>query len=103
MGFAFGIGAVLALSVFWGGFAAMTLWGWFAVPLGVKAITYWQAIGLKCLVDAFVGVQADSVIKGSATRGEAIQKGLLWGALTPTALLAVGWAAHWLMVQEIIR
>ena len=36
-----------------GGIALKTLWLWFAVPLGVPAISFWHAMGLNGLVAAF--------------------------------------------------
>lgn len=38
MGVVLGVVAAFALYIFWGGYVAATLWGWFVVPLGVMAI-----------------------------------------------------------------
>jgi hypothetical protein len=37
--------ALGAINLFWGRFAAATLWGWLAVPLGVPSISFWHAAG----------------------------------------------------------
>jgi len=45
------IGGLRTLADAWG---FMMLWGWFVVPLGLPAITFWHAVGL----DLFVGMVA---------------------------------------------
>ena len=41
------------------GVALQDLWGWFVVPLGVSAITFWHALGFSTLISALTA-QADS-------------------------------------------
>lgn len=53
LGVLIGVAAVMAVGIFWGGYVAATLWGWFMVPLGVSAIGYWHAVGLGSLMAAF--------------------------------------------------
>lgn len=98
MGILFGVVATFALYIFWGGFVAATLWGWFVVPLGVMAITYWHAVGLTCVVAAFAGLKGDDSIKESESLGEGVAKAAFTAALIPAFLLAMGWFAHTHMV-----
>lgn len=42
------LGAILALHVF----ALTVLWRWHVVPLGVKEISPWHALGLMCVLSA---------------------------------------------------
>lgn len=86
-----GLAVALGLYVFWGGYVAFTLWGWFVVPLGVKAITYWHAVGLGCAFAAFAGVKIGSGTEKPYEQKEA--EALFFAAATPAALLAVGWFA----------
>lgn len=41
--------------IFLHAFTISALWGWFVVPLGVKAISYVHAYGLALLVSVFMG------------------------------------------------
>jgi len=77
--------------VFWGAYVASLLWGWFAVPLGVTAITYWHAVGLWCLVAAFIGVRNDNDEK--ETMAYIAWKSAGMNAFMPAVLLAIGWLA----------
>lgn len=94
MGVLFGIIASFALFVFWGGYVAATLWGWFVVPLGVMAISYWHAVGLTCVMAAFAGVKSDEDTEDSESIGEGVAKATFKGALIPALLLGMGWVAH---------
>lgn len=94
MGVVLGIVIAFALYVFWGGYVAATLWEWFVVPLGVKAITYWHAVGLTCVVAAFAGVKNDDNIKETDSLSEVVTKSILIAVLIPAFLLVMGWFAH---------
>jgi len=37
----------------WWSFAIMVLWNWFLVPLGVMQISFWNTMGLGCLIGMF--------------------------------------------------
>ena len=93
MGAILGIVVVFALYVFWGGYVASTLWGWFVVPLGVKAITYWHAVGLTCVTGAFIGVRNDKSDESESV-GDVVGKSILMMLFFPAFLLAVGWFAN---------
>ncbi|WP_277594426.1 hypothetical protein [Pseudomonas chlororaphis] len=94
MGILLGIVTVFALFVFWAGYVVSTLWGWFVVPLGVVAINYWHAVGLMCIVSAFVGVKADEDVADSDSLGEGVAKACVKSLLLPAFLLCMGWLAH---------
>ncbi|BCS42937.1 MULTISPECIES: hypothetical protein [Pseudomonas] len=94
MGVVLGLVATFVLYIFWGGYVAATLWGWFVVPLGVMAITYWHAVGLTCVVGALVGVRADEDTNDSEALGDAVAKSVLKAAIILAMLLAMGWFAH---------
>lgn len=51
-----GLALIFLLAIF-SGFTISTLWGWFVVPLGVKAISYANAYGLAILVSVFMGMR----------------------------------------------
>ncbi|WP_343177070.1 hypothetical protein [Pseudomonas sp. 4810-S13] len=94
MGVALGVVVAFALNIFWGGYVAATLWGWFVVPLGVMAITYWHAVGLTCVVAAFARVKNDDSIKEPESLGEGVAKSVFMAVIIPAILLATGWFAH---------
>jgi hypothetical protein len=52
-----GIGMVTVMIVLalFGAFTISTLWAWFVVPLGVKAVTTAHAYGLSVIVSVFMG------------------------------------------------
>jgi hypothetical protein len=81
----------LFLMIFWGGYVASVLWGWFVVPLGVSSITFWHAAGLMCVTRAFVGSCASS--NDEAHPGLDIWKEVFLLAMMPLVLLAIGWLA----------
>lgn len=101
MGILLGIVAVVALFVFWTGYVVATLWGWFVVPLGVVAINYWHAVGLMCIVSAFVGIKADEDVAESDSLGEGVVKACVKSFLLPALLLCMGWLAHSQMPQPL--
>lgn len=91
MGAVFGIFATCLLFIFWGGYVTSILWGWFVVPLGVMAITYWHAVGLSCVVAAFIGVRSDN--DKDESLAESAWKSAYMNAAMPAVMLAIGWFA----------
>jgi len=87
----FGICTTLLLFIFWGAYVASVLWGWFAVPLGVKPITYWHAVGLWCLLAAFIGLRSDD--DKDQTMAYTAWKSAGMNVAMPAVLLAFGWLA----------
>lgn len=79
------------ISIFWGGYVTATLWGWFMVPLGVKAITYWHAVGLGALFSVFMGSRGTGNKEEDAA--EAATLSIFASAVIPAILLAFGWLA----------
>jgi hypothetical protein len=55
------------------GFTIATLWGWFVVPLGVKAISYANAYGLAILSSVFMGIR----ISGEASSKDIVVKNVI--------------------------
>ncbi len=94
MGILFGIIVVFALFIFWAGYVAATLWGWFVVPLGVVAISYWHAVGLVCVAAAFIGIKSDEDIAASDSLGEGVAKACVKSFLMPALVLCIGWLVH---------
>lgn len=90
------------VTIFWGGYVASTLWGWFVVPLGVMAISYWHAVGLICVVRLFVGVKGK---ERKETDTQDIEKEIVKEApkyiikalADPAFLLGIGALAHHFM------
>lgn len=82
----------VGITIFWGGWVGATLWGWFIVPLGVRAIGYWHSVGLSLLFFLLTGLRAS---KEYDDIHKTIAAGLLNSALIPAICLALGWLA-WL-------
>lgn len=73
----------------------MTLWGWFLVPLGVPAITFWHASGLGALLGVFLGPRGISrTSEGPRTMDSEITYHLCCAVLIPLFSLLSGWVAH---------
>lgn len=92
-----GFALVTALQIFWGGFVASSLWGWFVVPLGLSAISYWHAVGLCCLLTLFVGGQPPADDR-TDIRDDILYEALA-AVLKPAFMLLVGWVAYHQLVQ----
>lgn len=84
---------VWALNLFWGGFVAATLWGWFAVPLGAPGITFWHAAGLTALLSVFLGSRGMPVPDKSQA-GTLMLLSILYSVFVPLFGLIAGWVAH---------
>ncbi|KSQ21707.1 hypothetical protein APB26_32520 [Pseudomonas aeruginosa] len=84
---------MVSITIFWGGAVAAILWGWFVVPLGVDAVSYWQAVGLGCLSALLLQRQLPGNDKTSLQ--EDVLSGLAESALKPGFVLLVGWVAHY--------
>lgn len=90
----------LVVGVFMNGWVGMTLWGWFAVPLGVVPIGLWHAVGLAGLVRLLVGTSRryeqdkdESLLKMSLSS-------LAYSVLVPLISLGLGWCTHQLMLAN---
>ena len=92
MGVLVGFVGILLIQIFWGGYVAATLWGWFMVPLGVVAITYWHAVGLGSLLSVYLGSRGTSS-NSDESLGEVLLKGLLLSVIIPLVSLGLGWLA----------
>lgn len=90
MGYLFVFVITALITIFWGGFVTATLWGWFMVPLGVKAITYWHAVGLGALFGVFTGSRG---LQKEGEAGDIVLYGLVMAAAIPAVCLAFGWLA----------
>lgn len=88
----FTILAAYLIGVFLGGYAIATLWGWFIVPIGVRAISFAQAAGLQTLLLLAMGSRGANDKPFDATRT------LLIALLHPTFALGVGFCTHWIML-----
>jgi len=80
----------IVVGLFWGGFVTSTLWNWFAVPLGVVAIGYGQAIGLSCLAQCLVGSKTLSTTADEDFT-EAAFRSFAGVVFIPAVSLFVGW------------
>lgn len=81
-----------SIGIFWGGYVASTLWAWFLVPLGVKAITYWHAAGISALLGVFLGSRGLRENKKESLTDSA-WFGLFSGLIIPLLCLGIGWIA----------
>lgn len=81
--------------VFWNGYVTSNLWLWFMVPLGVKAITYWHAVGLAALLSSFLSIfsiqLADS--RDDESFLKMASRYLMLSVSIPSILFIVGWLA----------
>lgn len=78
------------LLMYWG-WSASILWGWFAVPLGAKALTAFQCGSIILLL----GVFRNSHVPSNGQKGEQIEK-ITFVMVAPLSALAVGWLLrHW--------
>jgi hypothetical protein len=83
---------IFLLGIFWGGFVAATLWGWFMIPLGVKAIGYWHAVGLAALLNVLLGSRGINKTHDENVQYIAI-KGLFYATIIPLFCLGLGYLA----------
>jgi len=86
---------VLVAGIFLYAFVLLLFWNWFVVPLGLKPLVYWHALGLSLFV---------SFLRGSADRGkEETRNAQDWkrtckGGYVSLAFFWVsGWLVHVLM------
>ncbi|KVP17288.1 hypothetical protein [Burkholderia ubonensis] len=94
MGIAIAVPILWLIGVFWGGFVASTLWGWFMVPLGVVGINYWHAAGLAALLSVFLGGRGMSQADDKSDLGKEITFGFVCAVAIPLLALLAGWIAH---------
>lgn len=87
----------IAAGIALNGWALMTLWGWFVVPLGPPAVGLWHALGLSLLCQMLTA-RRPAPKRGDET-GLRHQLGLLaYAVLIPLLALGLGWCAHQLML-----
>ncbi len=86
--FAFGLGC-------WYAFAAMTMWNWFLVPLGVMVIGFWNMMGFGCLVGMFTVSFAKTYTLKRTSKEKAGDLGML--IISPAFALLLGWIYQMLM------
>ena len=76
------------------GWAVMTLWAWFVVPLGAPALTIWHAVGVSLIVGLLTyQVQYEPADEANE---------LFWtrfstAILAPLICVGWGWLWHWAM------
>lgn len=78
-----GVIACLSLLHIWTGFVLSIMWGWFAVPLGLPAISIPMAIGLALTGKMMLGFRG-----GKAENG---MKAWINTICVPLFALAIGW------------
>jgi hypothetical protein len=82
----------MAISIFWGGYVASVLWGWFIVPLGVTAISYAHAVGIAAVLSTFLGSRGMQASNSEGETAEGIMiMSIIYAVFIPAANLAVGW------------
>lgn len=83
-----------------GGFASMYLWEWFIVPLGVSAISFLHAIGLRMTFSFFTLGYADLILSLKSHENgndpKRTEMGVL-GVLIPLIMLLAGYIYKSLM------
>jgi len=90
------IGLLLGVALaFAGAFVEWKFWGWFAVPIGMPILTYWQVMGLGMLVGIATSKLPVQTCKDTRTPNEKNET-VLWNLLTrlfffwPLSLF-IGW------------
>lgn len=86
---------IIGITIFWGGFAASVLWGWFATPLGAPPISALHAAGLGTMLSAFLGSRGVNLHRESKEGDVGIA--LMAAILFPALSLATGWVIRFLM------
>lgn len=71
-------------------FTVSTLWGWFVVPLGVKAITLTHAIGLSLFVNYFQ-MRSRYVFKSEVLENRTYSQRAGLAVMICTVSLFIGW------------
>lgn len=92
--------ALPIISIFWGGFVASVLWGWFIVPLGVAPIGVLHASGIAIVVSAFLGsrgLRADHHAAENTSGHDRIGEAIVWTILWPLVVLFFGWLIRLMM------
>jgi hypothetical protein len=90
---AFGLLVAMPPTQVWLGYVLSWLWQWFVVPLGVPAVSVWQAAGLVCLADLLrLRVSVTQAVNGDYAGRYVVAHGV-----APLIMLALGWALHALM------
>lgn len=79
----------------WGAWLFLPLWGWFAVPLGLPALTWGQMVGLLYIVGVIRARGYDP--RQRELTGLEIAGVLFAGFLQPVLALAMGAVLHWIV------
>jgi len=79
----------VVLLVFLRGFALKCMWGWFVMPLGVMALSFWHALGLSVTLLAFTGRSSSTDPKESFGMRVAV------AICVTLLLLGVAWLIAW--------
>lgn len=93
------LSVLTVFGVIYGGFVFATIWGWFAVPLGVPALTIPHALGITTIL----GWSHMATLKKLATMAEeetgleALFTTLVQGAILITLVWGFSFIVHWFM------
>ena len=83
----------MLVSIFFGGFVASILWGWFVVPLGFPAISFIHAVGLVVLLKSL------RVSDGCENNEQVTNMGDFYNAL---AMRGIGWPLVYLVIGFLL-
>jgi hypothetical protein len=83
--------ALLAITIMFRGYTLSTLWGWFAVPYGLTAISIPLAIGFYCIFNMLQIIKRSEKDSGITTEGALFP--FIWGGM----MLLVGYFAKMFM------
>ena len=83
---------ILVLAIFLNAYVILLFWNWFVVPLGLKPVGYWHALGLSLFVSFIRG--ADKEYPKNAQGWKRHCKG---GYATLVFFGISGWLVHLLM------
>lgn len=74
-------------------YVAMVLWFWFAVPLGLRPIGFWHAMGLGSIVFVFTTkiVESHKEVGEVKSTREIVSELIASAILLPLILLGLGW------------
>lgn len=81
---------------FWVGYVTSVLWSWFAVPLGVPAISLFHAVGLSLLVKVLANPIKSGKNRDDMTEDQKVDdalKSLIMVITAPALVLFVAWLA----------
>lgn len=87
---------VVAAAIIIRGFILTVLWGWFAVPLGLPALSIPMALGLSILTAYVVGNDAKIISEMTDENGKKVSQKAkaLFYVLTPLFVLLMGYITY---------